>query len=397
MNTLKLIPLFLLGIVIASCSGVKIVNLKDVKTLKRAPVVFSLPKTVLHFEIEATKTIVKRGPFYPYADQLLGIKNAPTADKSSWEISNVKISSYPKPDPNQTYAILSSKNVLPNLISLSNQGVLIGVNLNSADSKSGTTEENDLKQNTEKKSVQYSDLTIQKNVREKVDTIFKGQGIDTMFIKIPTLQKQVQQRTQGDQAKEAADQLLKIRKSRYLLMAGKNDDDLDGGKETKIFDTHAVEVMAKELIKLEDQYLSLFVGQTVQDTYRFHFEYIPSDSTDISRIPLFNFSEQEGVLEVNAPKGQVVSLELTEISPNTSLVELTNNKLISGKIKNSFYYRVPEEASVKVIKGRSQTIASKKMTISQYGHVLPLPASLLKSKNLRLEFYPETGMLKSIR
>ena len=396
MKTLKIISFFLLGFIIASCSGVKIVNVKNIKTLKRAPLVFSLPKTVLRFEVEATKTIIKKGPFHPYADQLLGIKNAALADKQSWDISNIKITSFPKADANQTYAVISAKNILPNLISLSSQGVLMGVNVASSERKSNDVDIVDYQQGKDKKTVQYSDLTVQKNVHEKVDTVFKGKGIDTLFVKIPTLQKQVQQRTLGDQAKEAADQLLKVRKSRYLLMAGKNDDEADG-KETKIFDTHAVEVMANELVKLEEQYLSLFIGQTVQDVYRFTFEYTPSDSTDISRIPLFNFSEQDGVLDANAAKGQVVYLELSETGPNTSLAELVNDKLIYSKIKNSFYYRVPEEALVKVIKGRSQTIASKKMLIAQYGHVLPLPASLLKNKTLKIDFYPETGMLKSIR
>lgn len=396
MKTLRIHSFFILCFFFASCSGVKIVNVKNIKTLKKAPIVFSLPKTVLRFEVEATKTIVKKGPFHPYADQLLGIKNAATVDKGSWDITNIKISSFPKADANHTYAIISSRNILPNLISLSNQGMLVGVNVAAAERKSSETDTKESQQGKDKKTVQYSDLTVQKNINEKVDTVFKGKGIDTLFVKIPTLQKQVQQRTIGDQAKEAADQLLKIRKSRYLLMAGKNDEDSEG-KETRIFDTHAVEVMANELVKLEEQYLSLFIGHTIQDVYRFTFEYIPSDSTDISRIPLFNFSEQEGVLEANAPKGQIVYLELSETGQNTSLAELANDKMIHNKIKNSFFYRVPEEAQVKVIKGRSQTIASKKMLISQYGYVLPLPVSLLKNKNLKIDFYPETGMLKSIR
>ena len=71
-------------------------------------VTYSLPKTQLVVDAEVTKVSCKAGPYYPYAEKYLGVKNVVTEDEVYYELGKVTLVM------NTPDVIMEFSGVLPN-------------------------------------------------------------------------------------------------------------------------------------------------------------------------------------------------------------------------------------------------------------------------------------------
>ena len=87
-----------------------------------------LPQTSIKVEIETEKIIKKTGPYYRYSQRFLNLSDVITDDTEEWTIKNVRISTFGTPDSDKRFSIIASNNTSANQITLSPNGILLGIN-----------------------------------------------------------------------------------------------------------------------------------------------------------------------------------------------------------------------------------------------------------------------------
>ena len=384
--TRRVIFLFALAILLAACTpSFKVQELAKVNELKQPGIVYALPRTVVHIDVEATQTTVRPGPFYLFADKLLGQQNVPVTEIIQWKIKDIHISVSAEPDTAHYFLMTAKPQEALNRINLSPDGILLGINttqageiqLKKTQPAHGPTPSHQL--------ADYASLSPTANLTEKVDTVYVGSGIDTLFLKIPSLRKQVVEKSIGEKAQQAADFIYKLRRERYALLYG--DKQVSNGT--------AMKTMLHKLDELEQQYLSLFVGYTLKETKHFHFEFRPAEGGDIAQELLFRFSETRGVMPASSKIGTPVFIDSRKMGL-TSPIPHYKQRLEQFEAEgNGLVVRFPEKALLRVLSNRKE-IARQQLPVAQYGELVRMPGALLQS-GTSLKLYKNTGALQYAR
>ena len=161
-----------------------------------------------------------------------------------------------------------------------------------------------------------------------------------------------------------------------------------------------------ELDKLEEEYLSLFIGKTVENKYTYSFYFDPQPEIDFDRDILFKFSKEHGVMNgfektrVDILKSEVVGnpvlINITPITSSSSLDDFLLVQKNSYKEKTGFHYRQPALVRIEVISDM-QIIYSIETLLAQYGQVLALPLDISRDGQLEIRYHQKYGSIKSIR
>ncbi len=393
LKTAVLLPAFL---TLWSCSGtkdfVKVENIKDISQVKHNPVIYALPKTVVSVKVTAVNEISVKGPYSQYAQKYIGTDDIINSNSSTWTIGNVEISSFAVKDTSRIFAVEAS---YPCSMNFSENGFLESVN-----AKSDYKESHDMV--SEKvyssdpdysgKSRMFQDINI--NRYETVfDTVLHVIDADSIFTAVPTQRKQVIRKSLDEQAQELANQIFVLRDDRNALLVGESD-----GKSLP--EGEALKFMIEQLNKLEESYMSMFIGKKirVEKTYIFNFE---PENTEHSQHILFKFSPQYGIQSRNSLKGNPIVIDITDLAEN-SLEDSYNERQLTLRRKakaaeeeNGFAYLSGANGNVKIMQN-DNVISEKVMNISQMGLIRYLPQSLMKDKNFKMVLYPEKGTIKSL-
>ena len=82
----------LLILVFTACSSYNVIPIKqDTDAPQTAGFCYSLPRSVLTFDITVTRVDRIAGPYAQYAAKYLGIKNAVLQNQTSYELSDISI------------------------------------------------------------------------------------------------------------------------------------------------------------------------------------------------------------------------------------------------------------------------------------------------------------------
>lgn len=328
-------------------------------------VVYSLPQTGIRVHVKATCETTVNGPFYLYAQKMLGIENAPTSGSTKWTMTDMKIETFNEPDPNQVHKAIGET---AQLVSLTEKGVLAGVNLKTDFKESEIQTQTFLSGKTDKQ-VKFTDLSIWS---------FYSPADSTRSFKVVS-------KTLEQKAAEAAETIFNLRSSRFALLTNADDEPLPDGK--------SFEIMTEELGKMEKNYLALFIGKSSKKDYEFSFEFIPEQKSPRGEV-FFRFSEERGVLPKTDLSGRPILIEVikSEILAATQTELSTSANPEAGK--SGLYYRMPGMAEIRIMDGSTQ-LAGARSAIAQFGTTATVPENLLDG-NYKLEFYPNTGAVKSI-
>jgi hypothetical protein len=329
-------------------------------------IVYSLPRTGIRVYVKATKTDFTPGPYARFSEQLLGINDAATEPFSKWVIDKVELGTFSEPDPTQVYKALGEAG---SLICLTSDGCIAGINSDISSESLGTITTNPVAYSSANLGVQFSNLS------------------DLPFFSVSdsTNRSRPARLSIEQKAAQIASRILECRKIKFEMAAGFLDELPPDGQ--------GYAASLNQLDNLEKEYLSLFIGISSTDDYKFSFEFIPS-VTDTKGEVIFRFSEQKGILEKSDVTGKPVMLEISKISDLTSNLERLKNSENPNAGANGVYYRLPGMADVKLIQ-ELKVIATARFPIAQFGAVAPVPEKLLDG-NYSLEFHPETGAIKSI-
>jgi len=151
--------------------------------------------------------------------------------------------------------------------------------------------------------------------------------------------------------------------------------------------------MTQELGKMEENYLALFIGKSAKQTFEFSFDYVPGNKT-VKGDVVFRFSDDRGVLPKTDLSGRPIVIEMVKGDNLASKQAGFSTSENPDAGKSGVYYRMPGRAEIRILDGNTQ-LAGTRATIAQFGTVAPVPENLLDG-SYKLEFYPNTGAIKSI-
>lgn len=358
-------------------------------------IVYNLPQTMIYVKLEVNKIVKTEGPYRDFTEKYLGSLNE-VIDQSntSWNISKINIFSSPITDTANTFIVYNSRGISYLPFKLSRDGFLISYNSNDIEYNETKNDyfRNNLNTNT-KENYSFSIVSSDKNYKIVYDTLYSEEIEDSVVNRITTLKPNIVKKSNEEQAKELADKIMTLRDDRAALLVGEGDSDY-------LPDGEALKIMLGEIKKLEESYLSMFVGKIDTIKYTYIYSYLPSKADINKDIILFKFTDNSGVLPFDNIFGIPISLQIITDNYTNSINLFYNQqeKLSKGENKelnSGLFYRIPQKTKI-IIKQKDQIIGQDEIYINQLGIVELLSKDLFGNEKLKIEFYPELGSIKSI-
>ena len=333
-----------------------VTNVSDLNTLENNSCIYALPRTVLYLTVKANKTLVIPGPFHEYADKYLGIKNVPDSSTSEWVITNIDVGSYNEADPDYYYSVSREKTKAADKMVHS----LAGDSLVLLPDDMFQRHIYYRRDNILKDSIFYTDLSVKRNIDIKTDTSYREVFRDSVYIKIPVFSRRHVNKSLQEKAEEAANFIIKLRKRRFKLLSGQYDNMPDGD---------ALAAAVEELDNLEDEYLALFTGRKLTESYTRTIYYIPGNTRTESQEILFRFSVAEGFIDNNDVKGKPVIINITDLDRGIGIRHMDNIDQAVAR-ENTYWIRLPDIANVRLIFDK-KVITEADIPVFQFGSLVP--------------------------
>ncbi len=318
---------------------------------------YNLPTTMVAVEINATKKIETKGPYYLYAEKYLGVKDVITKSQTSYYIDNINISSFGVANPSETYLIKFSGDNPPSFY-LTEGGQLLSIN----------------------------------TVPEAVPSKPKGNkiaGDNNNSDAISALsEEQLSAGSTAKMAETAAKQIYRIRESRMNLVTGDVDQLPADGESFKI--------IMKQLDDQEKALTEMFVGKVVEQRYTDYIDINPVDWQE--KNVLFRFSKYFGLVSIDDLSGTPFYLKTTIVK---DLRPMTDKQIADSKKRREknkgIAYSVPGTMMVEV-SSNNKIVKAKEIEVSQLGEIMQLPHATFNNKKVTSKaiFTPETGAIIEI-
>lgn len=324
-------------------------------------ILYYLPRNVIVLEFTIEETNYYIGPYAEFASRLLGISDFVKENKTEYSIKDVDIQLTNEIDPNAVYFISTdekSKEPFPNVI-LDTDGVILAFGHDNIPTNQTIKRESYIR--NESNNIEKQEVTFLEILDNEIE--FDDDDDDEEEGRAP------RKITKEDKAKAALDKISKIRTAYYELISGFNE--VSYGNTTSY--------MADNMKSLENEYISLFKGKIVKNTYKKVVFVTPESNQANASVSVAKIPNIDGSLKVQFD------------SKNT----LTNVNSLSDNAKNAsqtnkIFYRIPAESNVKVMLG-NKILAEKQLIISQFGEIRTVSA-----KNNKILFNPNTGQVTSI-
>lgn len=363
MHSFKFITPALLTLVLA-CSPtgkISVTNVNDSGFRQPGMLLYSLPQTVLDVSVEADETEILPGPYRQYASKYLGIQDVPTKPEYTWAITRVKVNMHLETDPDFVFAAQGSfrPDVFPGLEKLMKDSMILDLSRNPNE----YVTYNNVPEKTPEPY--FTDLSIKRNFEAEKDVEVSMVMPDSNYLTRTTGKNALREKTLEQKAEEAANFLIKLKKRRFKMVAGMNDSTPQGEGMTDAI---------QELTRLEEAYLSLFIGK--RTIYHHHRNYIftPVNGKKTDRIVLFRFSDNEGFLDARETRGKPV---LVDLAGTSKIKGLEQSASFAHLDDNMILYRIPEVANIKLIYGEA-VLSEALMPVFQSGALVRMELQPVK-------------------
>ncbi len=352
-----------------------------------AGVWYMLPKSRFEINVYLKRTELVKGPFSSFAGKYLGIDNVINSNTTAWQIEDIDVRATPVPDPDHLYFLaFSSGDSVPVPLELQ-------ININNIGVLSGATPTEDTRTfdatTISVSGFNYSSVfkfNAESNLFETIDTVIEKVQLDSVTVEKTVLKKKMVEKPMEQRAKEAADLIMKLRDQRLSLLTGYQEIP---------YDPATIKYMAGELEKMENEYIELFTGITIQTSHKRSFNYIPAPADDCIPVAMMRFSPQEGLLPAENKKGELMYVQFCSQGVRESRLKfqtqhIKDSLMTEKNFNTGFVYRNPEWAMVSVYLG-NKVQKEAGFQIPQLGTVERLPWFIT-----RFVIDPETGALISI-
>ena len=317
-------------------------------------VVYYMPKTELVITLSYERIEQEPGIFYQYAQRYLGAKDIVTEKKTTYQLSDMALSTQASADTERAYKVNAQKGYQLQLLSLTTDGRLAGYNI-------GDVSKDDEVKGEKRKA--------------------KGERREELM---PLLEEQFMAGSIAKMAEGAAKQIYRIRETRLNI--------LGGDVEHVPADGQAMQLVLDELNKQEQALVALFVGTTQITQHTHTFRYFPAD--DVEKEVVCRLSKHIGIVDKNDLSGEPVYLTLKAHKQSLQTAYTVDAK--SSSLPSQLYYNLPGSADINL---QCQTLSIvQSVAVAQYGIAIPLALDLFNSKQKnRIYIHPETGNILSIQ
>lgn len=313
---------------------------------------YSLPSTTLVLDVEALREGFYAGPYARYAEKYLGIK-ARQKDEVKWQVTKVAITPVVEADLSRRYTLSVKKNA-PDLsfLSLSSAGL---VAFSDGNTGAGRTWRFPVSG-----SADFSDKGVSSNLRSESATLYRNDKKESAFNRVSVQQNMVVEKSLEQKAAEAAQMIVDLRKQRLQIVTGDTDATYSG---------EAMGAAIAELTRLENEYMSLFVGYSDFQTQNMSFDVVPSADRESQMYVAFRISDTAGLVPSDNLSGKPVVLEI--IPQEISKPEIGVQGSSKAQVVN---YLIPATCTVKVKEGSDLLIQSR-VPVYQLGVLSSMPVN----------------------
>lgn len=307
--------------------------------IPQGAVVYSLPRTCVRIVAEAQYTIFNPGPYARYARKYLGM-DAGQAQTTTYELSRIEMTPLLEADPHALFvANLTQGKTEPWFLQLSSQGLIFLSDAHVPKEHNWRFPSVDVMQDV-------SDAGIIQNIKEEQTTLYrsvvKGQEVSA----IPVQQTQRVEKTQEQRAEEAARNIFRLRETRLAIITGDTD---------AVYSGEAMGAAVEEMRRMEEEYLRLFLGETVTGRTHLSSDVVPDKEQ--MRYVAFRFSESEGLLPSGSIGGRPITLELSTEKEDLAFdIQMDETRARSG---TRLYYRQPAVVTVRLADGQKELLQAR--------------------------------------
>jgi hypothetical protein len=345
----------LLSAACASSGNISVNNVNDTGTPQSGSFIYSLPLTVFDVSVTAEEISIIPGPYAKFAEKYLGIQHAPQKPEKLWSIKNITLKNHTEADPDFIYSLqgIGNASEYPDLNLLLENRLILSpasfsaemVNLYSYPRNTG--------------EILYTDLSVKRNFEAEKDVEVSLVMPDTIYGSKPSSRNALKEKTIEQKAEEAANFIIKLKKRRFKLVAGQYDVMPEG---------EAMSAALNELARIEEEYLSLFIGKRIRTDIRQDFHFVPAAGKETERTVICRFSPDSGFLDSRESTGLPVLLEMNAAHK----VKALSRYIIPLKPpQNVIYYRIADQVDVKLTAGE-QVWVDAIVPIFQWGAIVPV-------------------------
>ena len=305
---------------------------------------YALPLTSLCFDVEAVQEKFYAGPYARFAQKYLGI-DAREEDETDYQLSCVRITPCIEADQSERYvATLGRRSAASAFLQMTSQGLVA--------TREGSFGEQSVWRFPVHTSGDFSDKGVGSNLTAETATLYQGVKQEAAINKVAIQQNMVVEKSLESKAKEAADMIFKLRKTRVQIITGDTDANYSG---------EAMSSALAEIARLEKEYMTLFVGYSEFQTQKKRFDIVPVNDQRMKVQVVFRLSDEEGLLPADDLNGKPYFVDITpeEIAGN-------NGDVKGGKGTAAIIYRIPAICSVQLSDG-TDILLNSRLPIYQFG------------------------------
>lgn len=319
--------------------------LKAGKSAPSGSVVYSLPVTSITFQVDAVREDFIAGPYAAYAKKYMG-SEAKTSNEVNYYLKSIKLVPYLEADPTVRYAV-NLKGKAADFMTLCSQGLVVA-------SDSYTGKEELWRFPSLAGNDRFAGKDAGDNLSTATTTLYKTVKTAKGYERVAVSQSQVVEKSAEKKAAETAATIFKLRNMRMAIVTGDTDATYSG---------EAMAAAIEELLRMEEEYMSLFYGTTVESIQTMNFDVVPRSDRKEQKYVAFRLSETEGLLPESDLSGRpiVLDLELDDLAAGGS----------DGR-GDGIFYRVPRTATARVMDGANMLLQTR-IPIYQLGETLVFP------------------------
>jgi len=320
--------------------------------LPNGVVVYALPKTTVKIYAEATCEVFTAGPYAKFAPKYLGFEVA-TADKVSYSLKSLEMEYFVEADAAKTFTVvLKDSKSAANFLAMTSTGMVAMFENNTASTVPWRF-------GADARQQQFTNRGHESTLARETTTFYQTVKTESGFERVPVQQSQVVEKNVERRAEEVANAIFSLRKRRMEMITGDAGESLSGD---------AMRAALEELNRMEQEYLSLFVGKSLFDTQSAAFEVIP-DAEQVKQLYIaFRFSDSQGLMMRDNIAGRPVVLEL--LVPDNRKSSATNaGDLDKGRRVS---YRIPEVITARLSDGQN-VLLEMRVPVYQFGVVMTFP------------------------
>lgn len=300
--------------------------------------VYFLPRTMLRISVLVEKTVFTPGDFSPYAQRYLRVADAGQESSTAFRVIGISQTAMPLADTTKVYAVRFDARTAAAHISLSDDGRLLGINIDDA---------SDI---VAPQPFVPAEQPTQTNPRQ-----FLGEEVLSC----------------GSTAKMAeliAHEIYDLRENKSLLIKGQADFMPHDGLQ--------MQIMLNELQRHDEALTSLFLGTTRRDTTE-HVLWVEANEP-VEHQVLFRLSQVHGLVEADDLSGAPYYISIEDITqlptPEPEGKKKGNKATVQG-----IYVNVPGRLRCTLYEGIN-ALQTEEHPAPQFGQVMLLSSNLFNKR-----------------